>query len=223
MKNSNIRTVVALFVRVPVPGRVKSRLASSLGIDGACELYRAMVTDILSNIKECDFPVYLFHDDTNGCELPKEWTEASSMVIAQNGDSIGERMASAFERCFAENVDQVVLIGSDIPGLDSRTVLAASLALESHDAAVVPAVDGGYCLIALRRDTYQSTIFHDIPWSTDQVLRSTLEKCGERHLEVALLETLQDIDTIDDLRAYCRNPFNRAIATNSCLKVAGFL
>lgn len=222
MKNKISPTIVALFVRVPIPGRVKTRLASALGNDGACGLYQAMVADVLFTVKNSGIPIYLFHDGTYSSELPDEWVQASSKVVAQTGDSIGERMTAAFEHCFANNIGQVILVGSDIPGLDSRVMLSASTALASHDMAIAPAHDGGYCLIALKRKTYQSSIFENIPWSTDQVLRATLERCGEYKLNVKLLSTLQDIDTIDDIKAYSQNPSKRAVATNRFLDAAGF-
>jgi len=223
MKNSSNRTVVALFVRVPVPGRVKTRLAPDLGSDGACELYRAMVCDILSNLTDCGFPVYLFHDGTSGRELPEEWLQAAAKVVAQAGDNIGERMARAFEHCFAENIEKVVLVGSDIPGLDSGIMITAAEALESQDVAIAPAADGGYCLIALKQATYQPGIFAAVPWSTEQVLRATLERCEHYKLSVQLLATLQDIDTIEDIAAYCRKPALQAVATNCLLEAAGYL
>jgi len=223
MKKSSVRTIVALFVRVPLPGRVKTRLAADLGNDGACGLYRAMVTDILDNLKDCGFPLYLFHDGTYGSELPEEWLQAASKVVAQSGDSIGERMARAFEHCFAENRAQVILVGSDIPGLDSGVIIAASGALARQDVAIAPAVDGGYCLIALKQETYQPGILEGIPWSTEQVLGATLERCGEYKLKVKLLATLRDIDTIEDLAAYCRKPALQAVATNCLLAAAGYL
>lgn len=223
MNDPSNSTVVALFVRVPVPGRVKTRLASDLGDEGACSLYRSMVADILFNIVACGFPIYLFHDGRDGSGLPTEWVAASSRVIPQEGDSIGERMAAAFERCFVEKIGQVILIGSDIPGLDARVISTASKALESHDVAIAPAADGGYCLIALRRENYRTDVFQNIPWSSNLVLRATLERCAGCKLEVALLKTMQDIDTIDDLKAYCRDREKKAAATNSCLETAGFL
>lgn len=223
MNTQNCSTIIALFVRIPVPGRVKTRLASDLGNENACRLYRAMVSDILRNIEESGFPVYLFHDGADCGELPHEWVKASSGVIVQHGDSIGERMATAFQHCFAENIAKVILVGSDIPGLDSQVITEASDALESHDVAIAPAADGGYCLIALRRDIYQRNIFRNIPWSTGQVLHSTLERCTECHLQVALLKQLLDIDTIHDIQTYCKNPSAHAIATNICLEAAGFL
>ncbi len=214
-------TIVALFVRVPIPGRVKTRLAQDLGEHDACELYKAMVADILENTKVSGFPIYLFHDGVDSKGLPQEWMEASDKVIVQTGESIGERMAAAFEYCFDNNVDQVILIGSDIPGIDSGILLKAAMTLKFHDITIAPVVDGGYCLIAMKRNTYLPMIFKDISWSTDAVLRDTLEKCEVFQIEVELLEVLQDIDTIDDLKSYRLNPSSTACATNKWIENAG--
>jgi len=216
-------TIVALFVRAPIPGRVKTRLAVDLGNDGACSLYRAMVTDILSNIAPYDFPIYLFYEGNDVENLPEEWITASSTAVPQAGDDIGERMAAAFEYCFAHNIDQVILVGSDIPGLDARVMLSAATSLISHDITISPAYDGGYCLIAMKRETYQPRVFENVPWSTDKVLRTTLERCAECELDAELLDTLQDIDTIEDLKAYCRNVSDNAIATNLRLASGGYI
>jgi uncharacterized protein len=213
-------TIVALFVRLPVPGRVKTRLAQDLGEYGACELYKAMVADILENIRVSGLRMYLFHDGKDSREVPREWLEASGRAIVQQGESIGERMAEAFRYCFAENVDQVIVVGSDIPGLDSSKLLAASLALKTRDVAIAPAADGGYCLIAMKRTSFSLKIFQDIPWSTEAVFRDTLARCDELRMEVELLDVLLDIDTIDDLNAYRQNRSSSAYATNRWIEKA---
>lgn len=221
MTSPKTSTVVALFVRIPVPGRVKTRLALDLGEHRACELYKAIVADILENAKASGFPVYLFHDYMDCKGLPQEWIKASDMLIAQMGECIGERMASAFEYCFDNNIDQVILVGSDIPEIDSGILLKAAKTLNSHDITIAPAVDGGYCLIAMKRNTYLPMIFQDISWSSDAVLRCTLEKCEKLRIDVGLLEVLQDIDTMDDLKSYRLNPSATACATNKWLENAG--
>jgi rSAM/selenodomain-associated transferase 1 len=214
MQAPSNRTVVALFVRVPVPGQVKTRLAGGLGAEGACMLYQAMVADTLRNLQACGFPLYLFYDPTGQDGLPPAWVAAAARVVAQQGEGIGERMASAFEHCFYENIQQVVLVGSDIPGLDAGDIREAAAALASNDAAITPVVDGGYCLIALQRERYQRRVFEEIPWSTGQVLRVTLERFAECSLSVFLHRALQDIDTMDDLQRYAQKPSAQALATN---------
>jgi len=213
---------VALFVRHPVPGRVKTRLARDLGNENACNLYLAMVKDILGSITALNLPLYLFHDGKDSNGLPEEWTTAASAVIAQQGDSLGARMAGAFEQLFSNCIERVALLGSDIPGLDAELLAAAFHALEQDDSAIVPAVDGGYCLIALQRKTYDRRIFQDIEWSTASVLKSTLEKIEQCGLRVTMLAARQDVDTRDDLEAYCCKPSKTAHATNQWLSNAGY-
>lgn len=210
-------TVVALFVRIPIPGRVKTRLANKLGADEACELYKAIVTDVLQNIKNAGLSLYLFCDGMNDGNLPQEWIDASDKVVVQQGDSIGERMAAAFECCFYEYIDKVILVGSDIPGIDADVLLTAERDLETCDVVIAPAADGGYCLIAMKWNSFLPTVFQNIPWSTDAVLRDTLEKCEEFRMEVELLEVLQDIDTIDDLNSYRLRPSASAYTTNKLI------
>lgn len=213
--------VVALFVRVPLPGRVKTRLAVHLGDEGACRLYRAMVADLLQNLPACGLPLYLFHDGSDALEVPVAWVQASTKVVVQSTGDIGARMAAAFAHCFAEGIKEVILVGSDLPGLSARMITAAAAALQDHDVAIAPAADGGYGLIALKETTYQPALFQEIPWSTDQVLRSTVAKCEERHLRLALLDVLQDIDTIDDLKAYGQKIAPHAVETNRYLQEKG--
>ena len=210
-------TVVALFVRAPVPGRVKTRLAVGLGEEGACQLYQAMVADILGTLKVSGLPIHLFHDDKESGALPLAWRDAAAQVRPQRGEDIGERMAAAFADCFAQEIEQVILVGSDIPDLDARIIDAAREALATHDAALAPAVDGGYGLIALKRQQYRPELFTDIPWSTGQVLPTTLQRFAECRLNVALLPVLRDIDTLADLLAYWHHPCPAASATNQAI------
>jgi len=78
---------------------------------------------------------------------------------------------------------------------------------------LVPVLDGGYCLIGLHATTAYRQRFAGIPWSTDQVLEKTLERCARVNQRVILLPALQDIDTIEDLEAYRRKPCASARAT----------
>ena len=210
-------TVVALFVRAPVPGRVKTRLAVGLGEEGACQLYQAMVADILGTLKVSGLPIHLFHDDKESSALPLAWRDAAAQVRPQGGEDIGERMSAAFADCFAQEIEQVILVGSDIPDLDARIIGAAREALVTHDAALAPALDGGYGLIALKSQQYRPELFTEILWSTGQVLSATLQRFAACRLSVALLPVLRDIDTMADLLAYWHHPCPSAPATNQAI------
>lgn len=219
----NASEVVAVFVRQPVPGNVKTRLAKDFGIEAACALYRAMVGDIVANLGAANIPFVLFHDGDAGSGLPGEWTGKADGVFRQEGESLGTRMANAFERLFDAGVGRVALIGSDIPGLGPHILRTAFSSLDHNNAVIVPALDGGYCLIALSRESFRKNLFQGIPWSTSRVLDKTIgaiEKCG---MTVELLGMLMDIDTVEDLIAYCMEPVVTSKKTNEWLSFVGIL
>src|SRR5512137_990569 len=163
MKTIQQSAAIALFVRHPVAGRVKTRLARDLGPEAACGLYRAMVADGIAHARACGLPLYLFHDGQDAAGLPEEWVSAADGIFRQEGASLGERMAAAFERLFDAGARRVVLAGSDIPGIDTELLLTAAAAVEDYDVVFSPAFDGGYCLVASRADAFDRLIFRDIP------------------------------------------------------------
>jgi rSAM/selenodomain-associated transferase 2/rSAM/selenodomain-associated transferase 1 len=218
-----VRSAVVLFVRNPVPGRVKTRLAREIGNENSCAFYRAMVQDALSAAAGSGAILKLFHDGVEKEELPQEWLNGVHDIFAQQGDSIGERMAAAFELLFSEGVERVALFGSDIPGIDADLLKRSLLSLETSDVSIVPAVDGGYCLIALNYKIFTKRIFQNIEWSSENVLSATLERCTECGLRVELLESRQDIDTLTDLLQYCQNTSVAAYASNAWLADAGYM
>ena len=208
---------VALLVRHPLPGQVKSRLAHDIGRENACDLYKAMVADALVNIKSSCLPLFLFHDGLQQAGLPANWLAAAKGVYRQEGETLGERMSGAFARLFANGVQKAILVGSDIPGIDVPLLQSAVDALDSSAVVFSPAFDGGYCLVAFRKESYCDNIFRNIPWSTEHVLKNTLEVCRAENLSYTLLDYRQDIDNLQDLLAYRRRPSSTALATNQWL------
>jgi rSAM/selenodomain-associated transferase 1 len=223
LKPVDSHIVIALFVRHPIPGRVKTRLASKLGETGACDLYRAMVSDIIVNISSAGLPLYLFHDGLDVVGLPLEWLNAAEYVVRQQGDSLGERMTAAFELLFSIGLERVILIGSDIPGIDESLLQSAIAALDRCDVVFSPAFDGGYCLVSSKKNSFKDLIFRNILWSTPLVLDMSLEQCKSVSLSYQLLAPRQDLDTLDDIIAYCRRPAREAAFTNAWLVSHGFM
>jgi glycosyltransferase A (GT-A) superfamily protein (DUF2064 family) len=132
-------------------------------------------------------------------------------------------MGIAFAESFAAGASGVILTGSDIPGIDAELLRSAMEAVESNDAVFAPAFDGGYCLVASKTSSFNSMIFRGIPWSSSRVLSSTIAACSAHGLSYRLLEPRQDIDTRDDLAAYCLKPSGSAVATNEWLASRGLL
>jgi len=105
-------------------------------------------------------------------------------------------MFAAFKNLF-KNHRSVVLIGCDLPDLTSALISKAFDALQSNDLVIGPSCDGGYYLIGLKKE--MPDLFKEISWSSEKVLKQTLERAERLSLKVQLLEKLRDIDTLDDL------------------------
>lgn len=192
---------VALFVKPPIPGRVKTRLARAIGVEEACTVYRTLADHTIQQVQASGTPLALFFDGSDPTLLPSAWQQASQLCLPQEGTDLGERMAAAFSRLFAEGNQQVVLIGSDIPGLDADYLQAAFSALQQHDVAIGPTEDGGYCLIGCHSNRFSPLLFQGIQWSTEFVFGQTCYACTQLNLDVCCLPPLRDIDTVDDLKA----------------------
>lgn len=191
--------IVALFVKEPIPGRVKTRLAKDIGDQAACSIYRTLVDQVLQQIQASGRPLALFFDGDEA-QVPDSWKQYARFCIQQQGADLGERMAAAFSRLFSDGVHQAVVIGSDIPGIDAAYLQQAFNLMTDHGMVLGPAIDGGYCLIGFNRITFSASVFQNIPWSTDQVLELTLSAAKQAGLIVGLLPPLQDIDTVEDLQ-----------------------
>src|SRR6185369_5084033 len=144
-------------------------------------------------------------------------------IIRQVGGALGERMTAAYEFLFSGGWEQVVLVGSDIPGIDAQLLESAIAAIRGYDVVFSPAFDGGYCLVAAQKDRFNASIFRNIPWSTSDVLKTTLEVCRADGLSYTLLDPRQDIDTLTDIEAYCGQPAAHAAFTNRWLVAHGYM
>lgn len=191
---------ILLFIKAPVKGQVKSRLASVLGEDAALELYRHFTLDILDTIGTTGHPCTVFHYPPADGDAVAAWLGPGRQYRPQEGGDLGMRMANAFATIFGEGVSRAILIGSDLPDLPADLLTGAIKSLDHHDAVLGPARDGGYYLIGFRRDTFLPELFRGIEWSTDRVLAETIAGFERLGKKVFLAPEWRDVDTIEDLR-----------------------
>lgn len=192
-----------IFARYPEPGRVKTRLGAVLGMERAADLYREFAGNAFSvgaSLESEEVAVYLFHPPDVSESLMREWVGRPFRYRLQSGASLGERMANAFRNTFNEGATASVIIGSDVPELETETVREALASLSMHDVVVGPCPDGGYYLLGMNR--FQEALFSGVPWSTPEVLASTYRKIRELQLSYVDVRMHEDIDTIDDYEAY---------------------
>ena len=184
--------LLIIFIRNPRLGKVKTRLAKIIGDEAALEVYKLLLrhTYKVTKALPCDKTVY-YSEEIARNDL---W-DASYQKKTQQGNDLGARMHHAFKTAFGAGYKKVVIIGSDMYHLKPVHLEEAFSLMDSNDAVLGPAADGGYYLLGMKR--LHPGIFKGKAWGTATVLAETLEdlKGVKRHF----LETLNDVDTYEDL------------------------
>jgi len=190
--NNNL---IIVFLKNAVKGKVKTRLAKEIGEDEALHVYHELLAITKSVLDQVTFAdIHLYFSD----ELDKSsWGDCPQFM--QSSGDLGVKMRQAFETEFANGYDKVIGIGSDLPELNVELLQDAFLALKKSDTVFGPAADGGYYLLGMNK-LYQS-IFTNKNWSTDGLYEETKQQLIENNVSLSELEKLNDIDTLEDLRA----------------------
>ena len=181
--------VVALFLKVPVLGEVKTRLAKSLGDEGALMAYTDLVEYLLKRVAESH--IHIHHTPSNPEPMIK-WLGDGYSYSAQEGSGLGERLTYAMELEFAARAEKLIFLGGDCPYVNQRRLDEAFSALEDHDVVMGPAADGGYYLIGMNR--IMPELFNDVAWGTDSVFQTSLEICQKFGFNDVLLPEESDVD-----------------------------
>lgn len=186
------KELIIVFVKNIKLGKVKTRLAKTIGNQAAFEVYSELVkvTEQATNNMNLDIRVY-FSDVV----INDKWEAHDKRV--QQGEDLGERMKNAFAEGFNDGYENIVLIGSDLPDISSKHIQNGLNALQNKEVVFGPAIDGGYYLIGL--SNLKTYIFEAKPWSQSHLLEITLKELEYKNTSYALLEPLNDIDTFEDL------------------------
>ena len=199
-----MQTVLGIFTKAPIPGKVKTRTHSLLSPEGAADLHRALVLDTLRLTRGVAERRILFVAE--GIEHPfiQEIAAKESVeVIAQVGKDLGARMQQAFHEAGANASNAVCIIGTDSPHVPKQTFAEAYARLQRDPVVLGPANDLGYYLIGLRGGEalgqVSPSLFSDIAWGTAAVLPTTLQRLEALSLGYSLLPFWYDIDTPEDL------------------------
>lgn len=187
--------VLVAFARRPDPGRVKTRLARTIGDEPAARLYAAFVEDLRHRFADAPFAV-------RWAVAPPEQGFAARFAVeprdafAQRGEDLGARMSDAIRTMLEFGFARCAIVGTDMPQLTVATVADAFARLDDADLVLGPAEDGGYYLIAARAPL---AVFDGIAWGGPDVLAATLTRASALGLSVSLLEEGFDIDEAADL------------------------
>ncbi|MHC4570126.1 MAG: TIGR04282 family arsenosugar biosynthesis glycosyltransferase [Planctomycetota bacterium] len=212
--NTRSSNCILLFVKSPMAGKVKTRLAAEIGKQATAGLYKCFVEDLLSMIENVDSGLHVCFHPPEAMSQVQQWLGDQYSYRPQRGDDLGSRLKNAFADAFEDGFSKVVAIGSDSPDLPEKFLREAFDKLESHDAVIGPAGDGGYYLIGFSEDSFLEEAFDGIAWSTSAVCDQTRARLKAHGLNVHLLPLWHDVDTQSDLdRLVARNgnsPFRKS-------------
>lgn len=190
-------TRIVIFAKAPVAGKVKTRLIPMLGEEGAARLAQRMLTDTVEHAKEARLSTpQLCASPHPGDPSWAEHLPPGVWVTDQGPGDLGQRLAAAAKRVI-EGGENILLIGTDCPALDSVRLREAAAKLATNEAVIHPATDGGYVLLGLART--DPSLFEGIAWSTDTVAATTVERIRALGWSLWIGDTLTDIDEPADL------------------------
>jgi rSAM/selenodomain-associated transferase 2/rSAM/selenodomain-associated transferase 1 len=190
---------LAILAKAPVPGFAKTRLIPLLGAWGAARAQRQFTLQAIDTAQQArtgavtlwcapDAEQHFFR------ALKKHFGIA---CVAQPSGDLGERMRRCAEQHFSNaDAPPLLIMGTDCPVLSPGRLQEAARSLVVHDACLIPAEDGGYVLLGLKKMIPE--VFSNIEWSTPRVFSQTQERLAQAGASVAFLPTLWDIDEPHD-------------------------
>ena len=190
-----MRTGLIIFIKNPIIGKVKTRLAKTLGDEKALAIYQQLLLHTLLITKNIDCDKFVYYSDH--IDRYDIWDEAGFNKKLQSGGNLGVRMSGAFMELFNAGYDQLIIIGSDCLELSELDILHAFEELDDQDVVIGPSSDGGYYLLGMK--AFLPTLFINKDWSTSTVLKDTLYDLNELNKTFSKLNTLNDIDEEKDL------------------------
>jgi hypothetical protein len=187
--------LLIIFIKNPVLGQVKTRLAATVGDERALKIYLKLLGHTERVTSSLPVEKVVFYSDS--VEADDLWDHSIYLKQLQSPGDLGEKMQSAFEWGFESGYKDICIIGSDCLELTPKIIMNGFEALITYDAVLGPTRDGGYYLLGLKK--MRAELFQNKNWGTDSVAADTLSDLNELDLDYRTLETLNDVDTEDDL------------------------
>lgn len=191
----NHDSLLMIFAKNPEIGKVKTRLARTIGDEQALMIYVKLLehTHAISDRVFADKAIF-YSDKVQEFDILDYYKFPKFL---QKGDGLGERMDRAFGQAFAQHYEKVIIIGSDCFELNTEIIEDAISALDDYNVVLGPSHDGGYYLLGM--DRHYPHLFKNKKWSTADVLLDTILDLKKLNLSYNLLPTLTDVDEEKDL------------------------
>ena len=189
------KPLLLVFCKNPEIGKVKTRLAASIGPEKALAVYQLLLKKTAATLSELEIDIHLYYTGdpikNDVFELPKVTKKKQTV------GNLGERMYHAFTDGFTTH-SPVLIIGTDLWSLEALDIQNAINALAKKEVVIGPSKDGGYYLLGLNRMI--PSLFRNKKWGANSVLSDTCQDIAETQLQ--LLVEKNDIDTLEDLKEH---------------------
>ena len=189
-----MKNALIIFVRNPELGKVKTRLAETIGNEKALCIYKELLQHTFEITSSVVAARYVFYFD----KIQEEdlWNADGIFKVLQEDGNLGSKMETAFTFLFNEGYESVVIIGSDCIELTKEIIDQAFYVLQKKDIVIGPANDGGYYLLGMKK--MFPFIFKNKDWSTEFVFDQTIRELQHENISYELLAMLTDVDTEED-------------------------
>lgn len=188
----NPKNLLIIFVKNLIHGKVKTRLAKTIGHEAALNIYKQLITLTQKETQNLSATRHIYYSQEIENSL---WVNDEKFI--QQGNDLGEKMQNAFQNGFNQGYENIIIIGSDLPNITRDIINSGFDKLNNKDLVFGPADDGGYYLLGMSKMT--NSVFEDKPWSQGSLLKVTLNELDQQESSFSLLNTLNDIDTYEDL------------------------
>lgn len=190
------KNALIIFTRNPELGKCKTRLAKTIGDETALNVYKFLLQHTANVAKKVEASRYAYYSvQIRDNDI---WDTAFFNKKQQFGDHLGLRMQNAFQELFDIGHEKVVIIGSDLYDLDAKYIEEAYQKLDTHDAVIGPALDGGYYMFGMK--SVLPNVFQNKEWGTETVFEATIKDL--KNYNIHLTKPLNDIDTFEDIKPY---------------------
>jgi len=193
-KKSKPDSLLTIFYKNPELGKVKTRLAASIGEAKAYSIHLLLCEHTIGITEKLTVPKAIYYSDF--IDRNDNWSNNKFQKYTQTGYDIGEKMTNAFRSGFNNGYKSICMIGTDCLDLTSSIINEAFRRLLTHDVVIGPAKD---CYYLLGMNYLHGDLFKDKKWSTSKVLADTLHTIKLLGLSYWELEPLNFIDEEKDL------------------------
>lgn len=201
-----MKSALLIFIKNPELGKVKTRLAATIGNEKALEIFQKLLVNIHDKSLKVMADKFLFY--SSFVDQNDIWeNDIYNKYLQNQSPDLGQRMLSAFEQARDLGYSKALIVGSDIYEVNTEILNKGFESLENAETVLGPSHDGGYYAIGfnfekINSDTFLQDIFLNKTWSHEHVAQEALGVINSFSYTCNLLPTLNDIDTEEDLKIF---------------------